>query len=451
MKRQTLTAMLLALIFLPGISGAASKMAEELAQGAEKVEAPPNTKKMLLDDVKRYLDEREDKVEDIAETLDANNDREISGGWQSAARSTAEWAEDYFERIESKYENYPNAADFVGAARIREHNHFVVISKSELPEKRDLLWNRLGDLVDKQEELDKKWYELTRKDDAIDRDFQRVIKELDQAYTKVIEDEVRYRGRAKENLRTFTSRYPELVKWMLGKGADISAAIFFKDPAISELVSGTLEVWVDYNEAMAGAWSNIDSRMKMATRLTQTERNIFVIFAGTRKDVETFLKTYNESQVQRIESDAINIARKLESSEEDLADASTEHIQRMYKAYETMYEKFVDKHEHIFFGPLGQQGLEELLEVRQYEADIRVFRSHKMSELLNRKYLTGSTAFEVSLSELDDAHREHLVENILEPGVKRTIDQAVKLAKAHDLAVEDILERRQDTLRDIVD
>lgn len=433
---------------------AESRMAQELITMAEGVKATPEVKTRLLNDFNNYVNQRQKKVESITKTLDESGDSNSMGRWQSEARKTAEWAEKFFEGIEVNYKRTASgggAPDLIGAARIREHNHFATLANSELAEHRDLLKERLKELKKKQVELDKKWSEFKSSDNAIDSPFQKTVKELNDLFSQVIEDEVRYKGKTTEAIQTFASRYTDIAKEISGRIAEAGAAVFFKDPTMGELAKATVEQVVDYNEALEGLWSNINSRMQIARRLIQTEKNILISFAGTRDDVESFVKIYHSSQVQRIYEQAKGEADEISGSENELAKIALGHTSKLYKAYEEEFKEFVTKYKHLFFGPLGMQALEELLEVRESEAAEGVMRSHKIAELLRQKYLTGSVAFNVSLDGLDDKHREHLIEEILKPEVEKTIEALNKLAKYYDTTIEEILQYRIEYLRDVIE
>lgn len=333
----------------------------------------------------------------------------------------------------SKYGELPSVAllAFDKRFQVAEAAFLGGFKESQVGDEADAILGIARSLREKTEGLEKVWAKTLDQDEDFDDKAQATAKEVSGLIDEAI-------SKAAANNRELIEAFGELVKIndSLPEGLkDLSDLV---PGALGTVVKVILKALASSSYFYAKLLEKLLERERKLQDLFRREGNLMVVFSETRKEVAEFVRNTNldKAKVSYIAADK-ELDTLIGAMEADTHEAAAEGFKKevmealgkVLDRAETHHNEFVKKHKSKFFGPVGSDIAEQLLETRVWSDLLRDFETRPLHTKLQELY--SKRLFAVTAGKLEPAARDYI-----EDQLKRDFDKLMKVIEELDRKLE---------------
>ena len=340
-----------------------------------------------------YFRQRAGRIENLLELLEPS-DRFTHGTWLDRAKQASHVARYELEKLK-----LAGTSQFLARVMVAEHRFFFLLSVSQIPVARDKMVRQAANLEKAMKEFDAKWQKLSDIDDGLDERLKKAAEQyekmLDEAAQKAAETE----KQAKERMADYVSK---AIKVGL-LGVDLGV--------VEKVIGGALT-------AITRTLDQTEARRQEIFVLLSREEQVIHSFRDGRHLVAEFLEDHSYPRVKAAwtagEDAAGEFAKQIavEGQKDDAAEfakQAEDELAKVFAVAERAYKEFAKRHEHLFFGPVGSQYVQELSEIDTWKDKSRRWRDLRedFDDLLRERFLRVSddTILDVNLDGLVESDR----------------------------------------------
>ena len=303
----------------------------------------------------------------------------------------------------------PTALGILNGITQREGQFIEALKLLKVAEQRDAIVEQRRRMVEMTELLETKWKGLLDLDNNLDRQEQQMAQEIQKALEQAINNAAGSRKNIQEKMKT-------VVAVIAGVGKKIP------NDAIKQMAEILDHINKEWYAKWLEAQNYAGQRVRTYTDLTRGEHGgVFVLFSDLRRDTDLFIREngfdkakerYGKAKedLERLPDNYSGSGPKADAAE--WSKLALEHINNHLKASEEAFNNFVRKHEKKFFGPIGPDVREELLETQVWDRLESEQRRLDLDERLRAWRGDAKGFFEVSLSGLSDVEREWIQDQL---------------------------------------
>jgi hypothetical protein len=316
------------------------------------------------------------------------------------------------------------ALEFINVFNNDEAAFYEKLKETLIGEARDLIVVIRFNLQDMTEVLDGKWKKILDEDQTLDERAKKYAEEIRSDYDTVIKEAAESHKDAAELIAQGVKQYA---------GSPTTPSPETGNTTIDGIITVVRGALVPAIELWEATNTRGETRKGSYRTLFTSERRVLVMFEDVREDVKKFLEDNDfpdaeaahakgKSSLDSFVSSAKTSALSTDASElrDDLMVQLTDHL----KDAADVYAKFVGKHKEKFFGALGPNIKEDLVEHKAWDD----FGDNVERFALDAKVRTwqddATNYFGVDLSPLSSDHRERL-----KTGLRQIIENLIKELK----------------------
>jgi hypothetical protein len=303
----------------------------------------------------------------------------------------------------------PTALSILNGITQREGRFIEALKNLKVAEQRDAIVEQRRRMIEMSDLLETKWKGILDLDNNLDQQEQQVAQDIQKTLEQAINTAASSRKNIQEQLKT-------VVSGIAGVGKQIPIEAIKQ---VAEMVDFMNKEWY---ARWLEAQNYIGQRIATYTSLARGEQGgVFVLFMDVRRDTDLFIRENGFDKAKERFAKAKDDLDRLSdyySGSGPKADATEwsklalEHINNHLKASEEAFNNFVRNHEKKFFGPLGPDVREEMLETQVWDRLENEQRRLDLEEKLRAWRGDTRGFFEVSLSGLSDVEKEWLQDQL---------------------------------------
>jgi hypothetical protein len=432
---------------LTAVAGASAELTARLEELAKGATVTPQEKKALSDGLKDWLSARERCFKDLIELIeeDSPSRQEQEAAWvQRVKQARADLGKTLGDSLRNVSTPTVHALGYRATVVQEEDRMLEALEQAKVGEKRDLIVKNQAKVKEMTSLLEEKWNGgILSIDKSLDEQEKAVIQELQDLAKETVDEWSRENTRIIEKIGLFVSRDKSKQPATLSPTSPILIDI-------NGLVLGQMEILIK----KYGKYAELRSKLQ---QYQQSERGgVFVLFREVRKDTELFLRENEFPRAKRAYEEAKDGMGKVASActtsaqREDISNLTSELLSKLSRhlsATESVQNEFIKRNERKFYGPLGPDIKEALLETRQWEDWSRQFSSLDLDAHL-RKFRSAADGFyEVSVSGLTSAEKD-LLKGVLKEDHGKLYSLCEQWAKDYG-ELEELHKKRREAERDL--
>ncbi|MCI0396713.1 MAG: hypothetical protein L0332_32445 [Chloroflexi bacterium] len=373
---------------------------KEVLEALEKSNFDAESKEKIRRALDSYFRERERMLGEIAPLLEPGRTGPCLPAWLARLEDAMKMTHEAFKGVEVGQLWLADIAN-------EEYRFFFHIHFSRAPVQRDKMVKQTENLRTAMKEFENKWQEIKNADQAVDEKLKKVAEEYEQILAHVAGVAAETEKEAREKMASQVLLGTAAVSYLLGAvGIAIRAGIAVLGSKLSEAEARKLEIFA----------------------LFSREEQVFAVFKETRDIVAEFLEENDYPQIKDAWDDGEDAAEALQSAMNTagqksdaaaLGEALKDELEDVFSAAEREYKEFANKHQYLFFGPLGASYYQELAEDdtwKQFSENWKKRRAD-FDELLRERTLEASPdkILEVSLEGFSDDEKTRIYYELREP------------------------------------
>jgi hypothetical protein len=432
-----------ALLVAPGAwAGSAEELPKRLQELASGPTVTPPERKALEDAIAAWLKARRDHFAAlVAIAADADPGKtDGAARWTTAvqtARGTlAKTMGDALRNVSTPTEH---AKRFRSAVLQEEDRMLEALGKANAGAARDVIVKNQHKVKEMTELLEIKWEGLLDLDGTYDAQEKAAVNDLQQLVREAMHEVARDQA-------TLVSK---LVIAKDERKAKRTVAVGLID-AIKLAMRGSIEQLAK----TTGRYPQVRKQLQDAMK---SERGgVHFLFKDVRKDTDLFLRENQFGQAKAAYEDArqgLDRARSASATAgqkedvEDLSRAVLDALSRQLSRTESVQNDFMKKHEKKFFGPIGPDIRNALLETGQWVEWERQFQAFDLDTLARRWRDDASGFYSSQLGSISDEDEEFL-RGIVREDLERFVKLSDALAREYDETIA-LLKARQEAAREL--
>jgi len=360
--------------------------------------------------VESYFNQREGRLENLLERLEPGNDPKHRD-WLDKAKAAAQLGYDEFEKV-----RVDAAKDFLSRIAFQENRFFFLLAMSQMPVARDRMVRQTANLEKAMKEFDAKWEKLSDIDDGLDDRLKRAAEQYEKMLTEAALKAAETEKQAKERMADYVAK--AIKVGLLGVDLGIVEKVI---NAGASVIVKTLD--------------QTKARRQEIFVLLSREEQVIHSFRDGRHLVAEFLEDHSYPMVKAAWGDGEDAADAfaskitLDGQQDDAAEfakAAKAELAKVFSLAEKAYKEFAKRHEHLFFGPVGAEYVQELSEIDTWKDKSRRWRDLRedFDDLLRERFLR------VSEDEILDVNLDGLVESDRRKVASELKDGMQKLMRA---------------------
>ena len=289
------------------------------------------------------------------------------------------------------------------------------LTTTKLPVRRDEIVTLNANLTDYTNKLDEKWKSLNSTDQSYDEQEKAIAREL----RGIVEEMIKEVAESNKNLQE-----------RFGQAASLGADFI---PVVGKLVEKTIEKIVERQ-------NYILKRMNEYRNLVNYEKNgIFVLFDQTYYDTKKFIEQNGfdvaKEHYAKAREDAEALAAQgpngVRADAKEFADQALKALSDHLAKMESTFNRFVTAHKGKFFGPVGPDLEEALVETRAWEQETNDVKRLDLEGKL-RAWRENVPQF---LSQLDRSGLSEATRKTLKENIEKNLEALVKAIKGSEEAL----------------
>jgi hypothetical protein len=411
MNKKWWCVVLISLGLSTGFALASERLDEMVEQIEEQVE-DSSEQDLFIDAAEEYIQERDATLTVLAKWIEVNTEGDMQSEWENtvddlsdvpglsdiSSSLNSDAAKALYDQFMDEEQEWVSALSVLSTAGHRDEIVALKIRLTNMTQKLEADWQKTlnddGQLDTKELEAFRAVYEIYRgfiNDCNASRErFKTAAKVMGEAAAK-----------ADKFLGTGTSSETDMVK----------------------AVGGAVKEGLDY---LLKVESAVSSTLPTLEQYTDAELNTIVLFKKTRDDTELFMRDNNFDKMKTLYSEAEDeleaFAGTGTDAQQDDAEAFVDLVKGLLSKHvsegEKIFNDFVAKHNLKFFGPIGPDIQENLLERQVWLTKADELRKLDLEEYLRDWRDESKEVIEVNLS-LDGISDEErsLIEDALEANI----------------------------------
>ena len=245
--------------------------------------------------------------------------------------------------------------------------------------------------------LEDKWSRLENDDRTIDDKIQRTSKEVITLFEKIVKEIIDEERKVEDKIRNATPGLPT---------GPVSTIIEILKLGVVHIVNKAAELRKDLNEYVNDLMN-----------LYKKEETIVILFDQTRTGVKEFLdKTNLDTATEEFEESCKNSLAMAgqcpTKAQQDDAKRFMEKgigiVKDFFADFKSQYEEFISDTGGIFVGPVGDNAIEDLLEIKDAEQTWDQITRLDVQSKLKDLYNDALRAWEIDIDGLDDEKKREL-------------------------------------------
>lgn len=407
----------------------------------DKLELDDAEHDAIEDALEDYFDDRERCLEALLKLLESKDEREQEPAFVNRAESChSSGAKLLGEALDDLDEPSGKAIEFLATLKVEENKFFVALRKlSVVAQQRDAIVALKVRMREKTDALVEKWYGLEGRDQSVDKDLSDAVVKIDNQVEKLIEATARQLKTAKQKWAAAVHELGE-NRGAAGLPGVAGVAVEAGRKAVGA-AAGKLLTFSQQARQFAAAMVN--SR--------RSEVGILAIFNTVREDVEEFLEVSDFPIARQAFEQATNWAHgfvgnvSAPGQKDDASDFRKDAVDsvadRLEEA-EEIFKKFVANNEKKFFGPVGPNIKEALIEKRDTDRWRRMLQAHGLEAKLRAWHSEADNLLGVDISGLTKEQRAELRRR-LEPVLEEYAEAIEESGDEYSEALEELEERER--------
>jgi hypothetical protein len=388
---------------------------ERLDEMVEQVEAQvedSNEQSLLIDALEEYLQERDATLTVLAKLIEVTTEDDLQTEWESAVDDlsdmpglydvgsslTSDAAKALYDQFMDEEQEWVSALSVLSTASHRDDMVALNIR-----------------LTNMTQQLETKWQGFLNEDGQLDEKELRAFADVYGIYNRFISDCNASRERFKTTAKLMGEAAAKADKFL---GAGTSS-----ETDMVKAAGGAIKEGIDY---LLKVESSVSSTLPTLEQYTDAELKTIVLFKDTREDTELFIKENNFDKIEELFEEAQDELETFAGigtdGQQDDAEAFVDLVESLLSKHvsagQKIFNDFVAKHNLKFFGPIGPEIKESLLETQIWLAEEDKFRQLDLEEYLRKWRDETKEVIEVNLSldGISDEERD-LIETALESNI----------------------------------
>jgi hypothetical protein len=325
-----------------------------------------------------YFAQREGRLNNLLGILEPSDDYRHAQ-WIDKAKDAAAMAHDAISRDKKSM--------WLAKISNEEHTFFFKLMTSQVAPQRDEMVKKTQALQKAEKEFEEKWKKIRDADNQIEERMKKIALE----YEEILNDAAKFAASAEMESKE------ALRKKVLVAFNAVNLGI------VEVIIKGAIRA-IDLKRDLAG------QRKLEIFALLSREEGVFATFKEARQMVKEFLDETSYPKVKDAYDRAEEAAKALEGQmlsagqkddAKDFGSALKSELEKVFRKAEDAYKEFARKHEYLFFGPLGGNYYQELMEDDFWKERSSKWKSskHDIDDLLRERTLAcgDDQVLEVSL------------------------------------------------------
>ncbi len=384
-------AVLASVVLSAGFAFASERLDEMVEQIEEQVE-DSSEQELFIDAVEEYIQERDATLTVLRKLIEANTEDDMQSEWEStvddlsdmpglydiSSSLTSDAAKALYDQFMDEEQAWVSALSVLSTG---SHRDEMVALKIRLTNMTQL--------------LETKWQGFLNDDGQLDDKELKAFAEVYAIYNRFISDCNASRERFKTAAKLMGEAAAKADKF-LGTGTS-------SETDMVKAVGGAIKEGIDY---LLKVESSVSATLPTLEQYTDAELKTIVLFKETREDTDLFIRENNFDKMKALYSEAENelgtIAGVGTSGQRDDTKAFVDLVKGLLSKHvsegEKIYNDFVAKHNLKFFGPIGPEIKESLLETQVWLAKEDELRRLDLEEYLRDWRDENKEVLEVNLS-----------------------------------------------------
>jgi hypothetical protein len=386
---------------------------EEMTEIIEEEVADSAEQAMFLEAAAAYLQERDAVLTTLSSLIAVTDDDKQAGEWESTANDLSDIPvlADVGEALSSE-----EALELYDLFMDEEQEWVSALSVLNTASYRDEIIALKVRLATMTELLETKWKGFLDEDGNLDQKERQLFKDVYELYRGFIEDMNAAREKVQTTLKAVGEVAAKADKFLETGSSTETDLVKFAGAAIKEAVGFYVKTE-----------SDIGKNLPTLEQLTDAELKVIVLFKETREDTALFIRENGFDKMKVLFTQAEEELEKFASigtdGQQDDSDVFVDKVLASLSKHvsdgEKIYNDFVAKHNLKFFGPIGPDIKEALLEHQVWLTEEDEWRNLDLEEYLKdwRDETKEIIEVNLSLSGISDEERER-IEEALEPAIE---------------------------------
>lgn len=368
---------------------------EQLGEGEER--------DVFREAVEEYIAERTNALENLADLVASTDQGELRDGWDDIVQEMTDVPvlSDLDDELESE-----TALELYNQFVDEERAWWLNLSQRNPVAYRDEIVALRIRLANMTQQLEDKWQGFLNEDGQLDEKELKVMADIHNVVTALAQQSDTSRRALRDNLQTLAE---------VASSEAVSSS--FPGPVgdVLSMLSESIKYLNTYK-------TTLESLKPQLSDLMGKELGLLVNFNATRKDTQLFVEQNNFDKMKELYGKAEDEMESFgdvgtdaqQSDGEDFVDLVMSSLSKHVSEGETIYNTFVSKHNLKFFGPLGPDVRESLLETQVWLAEVDEVRNLDLQELLSGWRDEANSFFGVNLSAdgISDEERDFIEEQL---------------------------------------
>lgn len=341
------------------------------------------------------------------------------------------------------------ALGFVTLLATEEAAFYQSLSAITVADARDQIVMVRSNLADMTNALDKKWETILNEDKSLDERAKKMADDIRSDYDAVVRAAADAHPEAKEAISEWVKKYAENEA-----SPDIptpSATLDALLAALKYAVVPLIETWQSTN-------TRSEARVRAYKATFASEIRILIMFKDVRKEVREFLATNDWPRAEaahaqaRSSLDSFVSSAKTSGQSSDASELRRNLLEKLaihLRDGADVYASFVGKHQGRFFGVLGPDVKEALVEHHEWERNASILNGYGLDTKLRAWHESTTNFFHADLSRLPSKVRDE-VKVLLRAIIEQLIKEQDTARKAHE-AVQSLVEEEREDVEDVLD
>jgi hypothetical protein len=367
----------------------------------------------LIEAAEAYLQERDAVLTTLSSLIAVTTDDEQANEWESTVDDLSDIPElvDVDDALSSE-----EALELYDLLMDEEQEWVSALSVLNTASYRDQLIALKLRLQNMTELLEEKWQGFLNEDGKLDQKELEIFADVYDLYRNFIEDMNAAREKVQTTLKAVGEAATKADKFLETGSSAETDLVKFAGAAIKEAVGFYVKTE-----------SDIGKNLPTLEQLTDAELKVIVLFKETREDTALFIRENGFDKMKALYTEAENELKEFANVGTDGQQDDTEvfvdkvlaSLSKHVSDGEKIYNDFVAKHNLKFFGPIGPDIKEALLEHQVWLTEEDEWRNLDLEEYLKNWRDETKEIIEVnlSLSGISDEERER-IEEALEPAIE---------------------------------
>jgi hypothetical protein len=363
--------------------------------------------------VEAYLQERDAVLTTLASLISATDNNEQAGEWESTVNDLGDIPE--LSEVDDDLSS-EEALELYDLFMDEEQEWVSALSVLSTVSYRDEIVALKVRLTSMTELLETKWEGFLNEDGKLDQKELEVFADVYDLYRNFIEDMNAAREKVQTTLKAVGKAATKADKFLETGSSTETDLVKLAGAAIKEAVGFYVKTE-----------SDIGKNLPTLEQLTDAELKVIVLFKETREDTKLFIRENGFDKMKALYTQAedelkafANVGSDGQQDDTDVfVDKVLSSLSKHVSDGEKIYNDFVAKHNLKFFGPIGPDIKEALLEHQVWLTEKDEWRSLDLEEYLKEWRDDTKEIIEVnlSLSGISDEERER-IEEALGPAVE---------------------------------